>query len=137
MLMIDPGHVKKILEINGVSTESSDDSIRSVLLSARYNKDEIDTALLVLRQDNDTNEVRVEGLHKVFRTNQALAPKEISQLLGIEVNASGFVEPGVATRTPSKWQFFFVWFLSVAFAACGMLFFMHMSQIGPFHPSVA
>lgn len=135
--MIDPGHIKKILEINGVSSESPEDNIRSVLLSARYNKDEIDTALLVLRQNKDTHKVRVEGLHKVFRTNQALAPQEISKLLGIEVNASSFVEPSLVSSAPSKWQFFIVWLLSVAFAACGMLFFMHMSQIGPFHPSVA
>ena len=105
--MINPGHIKKILEINGVASDAPDESIRSVLLSARYKKDEIDTAILVLREDEGAG-VKVEGLHKVFRTNDTLSPKEISQLLGIEVDASSFVKAPEVNGSPSRVQFFAV-----------------------------
>ena len=135
--MIDPGHIKKILEINGINSEAPDDRIRSVLLSARYNKDEIDTALLVLRENNETKKVRVEGLHKVFRTSHALAPKEISKLLGIEVDVSRFEAGNKTRRTVSRWEYFIVWLLSIIIAIIGTVLFMHMHKIGIFHPSVA
>ena len=135
--MINPTQIKKILEVNGVSSDASDQNIRSVLLSARYNKDEVDTALLVLREDAQTKQVQVEGLHKVFRTNDTLSPKEISQLLGIEVDVSSFAETSTTNGAASRMQFFAVWFLSIAFAAIGMVLFMQMNQIGPFYPGVA
>lgn len=135
--MINTAHIKKILEINGVASTAPEANIRSVLLSARYQKDEIDTAILVLREDEQSKEIKVEGLHKVFRTNDTLSPKEISQLLGIEVDASSFVQAPQPNGNPSRVQFFAVWFLSIVFAATGMLVFMHMNHIGPFHPSMA
>ena len=92
---------------------------------------------MVLREDAETRQIQVEGLHKVFRTNETLSPKEISHLLGIDVNASSFVEPSTINGSASRMQFFTVWFLSIAFASIGMLLFMQMKQIGLFYPGVA
>ena len=135
--MIDPSHIKKILEINGINSQAPEDTIRSVLLSARYNKDEIDTALLVLRENLETKKVRVEGLHKVFRTSHALAPKEISKLLGIEVDVSRFEGKAAQKKAVSRWEYFIVWLLSIVLAIVGTDMFMHMNKVGLFHPSVA
>lgn len=135
--MIDRNHIEKILEINGMTRAEPDDKIRSVLLSARYDKDEIDTALMVLREDSETNKIRVEGLHKVFRTDQALRPNEISALLGVEVDASRF--DGASSELKprvSMGMFFGVWLFSVLLAVSSILLYMHMNSIGLFHPSV-
>ena len=36
---------------------------------------------MVLRENTKTNQTRVDGLHKVFRSSEALNSEEISQLL--------------------------------------------------------
>lgn len=134
--MINRNHIEQILRINGMSPSEPDDVIRSVLLSARYNNDEVDTALLVLREDAETKRIRVEGLHKVFRTNDSLEPREISELLGIDVNVNHFQPEGVGVNRVGMTTFFSVWMFSVLLASVGVLLFMHMNSVGIFHPSV-
>jgi hypothetical protein len=134
--MIDRNHIEKILKINGMSPAEPDEMIRSVLLSARYNKNEIDTALIVLREDSDTKQIRVEGLHKVFRTNESLQPKEISELLGIDVDLNHYRPEPAAKQRATLISVMLVWILSVGFAVIGIFLFMHMNSVGIFHPSV-
>jgi len=134
--MIERNHIENILKINGMSPSEPDDVIRSVLLSARYNDDEIDTALMVLREDTKTKQVRVEGLHKVFRTDNALKPQEISDLLGIDVNLEHYLPPIVQSRTFVTSTLISVWILSLLLAVVGVLLYMHFNNVGIFHPSM-
>lgn len=134
--MISREQVEMILKINGMTSSSPDEHIRSVLLSARYNHDEVDTALMILREDLKTKQTRVDGIHKIFRSDDTLKPKEISKLLGIEVDASQFVEIEQKQRDYAMLQYIVVWFFSVAFAVTGILLYMYMNQVGMFHPSV-
>ena len=134
--MIKRDQIESILKINGVEPTSPDEQIRSVLLSARYSKDEVDTAIMVLRENTVTNKTRVDGLHKVFRTDEALAPEEISQLLGIEIDLSDRVAHTAGkTRDFSKLQYALVWILSFILAIVGLLFYMYVHNLGLFHPS--
>ena len=135
--MIKRSQIEKILKVNGIETTSPDEQIRSVLLSARFNKDEVDTAIMVLREDNKTKRTRVDGLHKVFRSDDALKPNEISDLLGIEVDASTFYRPQTEVKNMAAVQYITVWLFSVFFAVAGILMYMYMNHIGPFHPSVS
>jgi hypothetical protein len=134
--MIKRTQIEKILQVNGVNPSSPDEQIRSVLLSARFNKDEVDTAVMVLREDTATKKTRVDGLHKIFRTDEALRPDEISQLLGIEVDAASFYRPTTAADTVAGLQYLTVWLFSVFFATSGILMYMYVNDVGPFHPSV-
>lgn len=136
--MIQRDQIEAILKINGVAPGSPDEQIRSVLLSARYSKDEVDTAIMVLRENTKTNKTRVDGLHKIFRTDQALKPEEISQLLGIEVDASQQLPDAreYRSRDFSTWQYVLVWVLSLVVAVASILFYMYLYKIGLFHPSV-
>lgn len=135
-MMISREQVESLLKINGMSAASPDEHIRSVLLSARYNRDEVDTALMVLREDMKTKQTRVDGLHKIFRSDESLRPKEISKLLGIEVDASQFVEVSQTQRDYATIQYIVVWFFSVVLAVSGILFYMYVNQVGMFHPTV-
>lgn len=135
--MIKRDQVEAILKVNGVAPGSPDEQIRSVLLSARYSKDEVDTAIMVLRENTKTNKTRVDGLHKVFRTDEALRPDEIYQLLGIEVDIDQSIQPQNQNRDLSSLHYVVVWVLSVALAVCGILFYMYLYKIGLFHPSVS
>ncbi|MCA9355822.1 hypothetical protein KC865_04750 [Candidatus Kaiserbacteria bacterium] len=134
--MINREHIETILKVNGVAPGSSNEIIRSVLLSARYSKDEADTAIMVLREDVKTRKTRVEGLHKVFRSNEALNSEEISKLLGIDAD----IDETIAIRSQSRelpliYQFI-IWLLSVVVATSGILFYMYLNQMGIFHPVV-
>jgi len=134
--MINRTQIESLLKINGVPKSSPDEHIRSVLLSARYTKDEVDTAIMVLREDTRTNKTRVDGLHKIFRTDQALKPEEISQLLGIQVDLSNLPDQQEKSRTISGFYFVFIWLLSITVAVLGVFMYMYMYKIGVFHPSV-
>lgn len=135
--MVDKKHIESILKINGLGTASPDEEIRSVLLSARFNKDEVDTALMILRENTKTNATRVDGLHKVFRTDEALQASEISQLLGIEVQVHEKIEAGINARRYSLLQVILLWFISIIIATTAVLFYMYSNQTGVFHPSTA
>ena len=132
--MIRREQVESILKINGVPESAADEEIRSVLLSARYNKDEVDTAIMVLRENVTTNKTRVDGLHKVFRTNETLSPEEISQLLGIDVTLEERVVPQSRVRKMSVFQIIIVWMLATSIAFAGIIFYMYLHQVGFFHP---
>lgn len=133
--MIKQTQIEKILKINGVSPSSPEDHIRSVLLSARFDKEEVDAAVMVLRENRNTKQVKVEGLHKVFRSDESLQPQEISALLGIDVDASSFYRPQEEPSTVVGVQYVTIWIVSVIFAVITVLTTMYVNQVGPFHPS--
>jgi hypothetical protein len=86
--MIEKQHIEAFLKANGVKPTASDEEIRSVLISARWEHQEIDTALIVLKENIVSHETHVDTLHKVFNSDNRLDAAEISALLGIEVTLS-------------------------------------------------
>jgi hypothetical protein len=136
--MFDKKHIETILKLNGIGTGSPDEQIRSVLLSARFNNDEVETALMVLKQNMKTNETHVDGLHKVFRSDQTLKASEISQLLGVDVNIDETIQLGEGSMMKRRFtivQVLILWFVSMILAITGVLFYMFTHDIGVFHPS--
>jgi hypothetical protein len=86
--MIEKRNIEAFLRVNGIPATANDEEIRSVLISARWNENEVDTALMVLKENKDTKETHVDTLHKVFNTDDRLSAAEISTLLGIDVQLS-------------------------------------------------
>ncbi len=133
--MADRRHIESILKVNGIAPTAPDEEIKSVLLSARFNDDEVDTALMVLRENIITNETRVDGLHKVFRTDTALHPAEVSRLLGIDID----ITDNMSRRSnPKRFSLLELTLLSVAsslLAIVCLLMYMYSEGIGWFHPS--
>lgn len=136
--MIDKKHIESVLKVNGVGASSPDDQIRSVLISARYGEDEVETALMVLRENTKTNETHVDGLHKVFRTDQNLKSSEIYDLLGIDTDIKDFtdIKQVVTSRRFNILQVVVLWSVSLILALTVVLFYMYSSHSGLFHPSV-
>ena len=83
--MFDRNQIEKLLKLNGIETNAEDDEIKSVLLSARWHEDDVEAALLVLRENSESKETHVDSLHKVFRSDEHLRPETISALLGVEM----------------------------------------------------
>lgn len=135
--MIQKQDIETILKINGVAPSAPDEEIRSVLLSARYNNDEVDTAMMVLRENNKTHQTRVDGLHKIFHTDEALKPSEISSLLGIEVQLDDFAIQSARRRDMSFIQTTVVTIVATLLAVAGVAFAMYHYEVGFFHPTVS
>lgn len=136
--MIELTHLEALLKANGITKTAPDEQIRSVLMSARFEEHEIKTALMVLRENMITKETKVDGLHKVFRSDQLLKPAEISKLLGIDINVSEPVH--IRSRKQkhfSMLEFMILWIISIVIALITILFYMYSNNMGLFHPTSA
>ena len=87
--MIERRSIETFLRVNGIPPTAKDEEIRSVLISARWSENEIDTALMVLKENTISKETHIDQLHKVFNSDSRLNSSEISSLLGIDVQISG------------------------------------------------
>jgi hypothetical protein len=134
--MINRNQIETILKINGASPSSPDSEIRSVLLSARYNKNEVDSAIMVLRENTITKKTEIQGLHKVFRTDQMLNSGEISSLLGIEIDESTAISTVEKVGSFTVVQAILICTLSIVIAVSGVYIYMYSTQIGLFHPGI-
>ncbi len=80
---------------------------------------------------------RMSGLNKMFRTDKSLHPKEVSALLGIDVEVSEVRIETHRKRNPSVLQNVIVIILAVLLGTGGLLYAMYEAQAGIFHPTVA
>jgi hypothetical protein len=78
--------IEKLLRLNGVSLDDSEDEIKSVLISAQWHKDDVEAAVMVLSENPNDHKTHIDSLHKVFRSDERLRPETISSLLGIDMN---------------------------------------------------
>ena len=133
--MTDKKQIESILRVNGLGTSAPDEEIRSVLISARFDDDEVNAALVVLRENTKTNETRVDGLHKVFRTDEGLKPKEVSRLLGIDISVRNPISRENSNRHLSYLELFLLSLVSLLLATVFILVYMYSFEIGIFHPA--
>ena len=136
--MIDRTHIEHILKLNGISPTADDEEIRSVLISAKWDEDEVETALTVLRENPTTKESRVDTLRNVFQTDARLSPEAIESLLGIDVEMTSEDIEVRRTRQQqiSFWQVMVIIFYGTLLAFASILVVMYVQQFGPFHPGV-
>jgi hypothetical protein len=135
--MFERAHIEKLLKLNGVEATAPDEEIKSVLLSARWHKNDVETALLVLRENTTSHESHVDSLHKVFRSDDNLRPETISALLGIDAE----VEKGTLQRRAmqprvSAGQIIQIGLVSLALSLIFILASMWFLQMGFFHPTL-
>lgn len=84
--MYDRKHIERVLKINGLTVDSSDDEIRAIFGGAKYREDEIDQVIRVLRENvAPASEEDVLLASKIMRTDRSLSASEVSKLLGIDV----------------------------------------------------
>lgn len=134
--MIDRSKIEALLKIQGIPPTAPEEQIRSVLMSAQYDDDEIRTAITVLRENKLDNRAHVDGLHKIYRTDSGLKPSEITALLGINVEVSDLEIRNHRHRGVSNAEYFIILGLVLFLAIGGLMFAMYLNQTGPFHPSV-
>lgn len=136
--MIDRTHIEQILKLNGLAPTAADEEIRSVLISARWNKEDVDTAITVLRENVNTHKSRVDTLHDVFLTDKELSPEAIHSLLGIDVqfNTSELETLRVSRNNLYHWQIFSILVIAILVSVTIILGMMYLTGFGLSHPTV-
>jgi len=135
--MISRTHIENFLKANGVPPTAKDEEIRSVLLSASFNSNEVDTALLILKENIVSKKTHIDTLHKVFNSDDRLTPLEINTLLGINVNLSKDDVNDIVGKRRKFEQIntIVAIVLSTIIVFVGLSYLMYKRQAGPFYPS--
>jgi hypothetical protein len=122
--------------MNGLTETAPDEEIRSVLISARWNQEDVETAITVLRENTKTHQSRVDKLHDVFLADHALSPEAIHSLLGIdvEINSSEVNSLRVRRHNTYRWQLLSIFVFSILIAFASIIAMMYWQGVGPFHP---
>lgn len=128
--------LKSLLKINGLSEASPDEEIKAVLLHAHYNESEIEAAIAIVRDLHDGRGPRVDGLNRVFYTDDALRPSEIFGLLGVDVDLEKPISLRHKNNNLSLIEILFIIFFSILIAVVSIFTYMYFSQVGIFHPLV-
>lgn len=136
--MLDRNHIERVLKINGVAPSANDNEIRSVLMAARFHDGEVDAALLILRSTDDASRgPAIDSMQKLLRTDRSLNAKEISNLLGIDMQLID--KSPSATRnskqTISLSQHVVIWLLAIVISIIGIGLSMYLLHFGFFHPA--
>lgn len=133
--MIDKNQVENFLKANGIPPTAKDEEIRSMLLSARWNNNEVDTALMVLKENRKSKATHIDTLHKVFQSDERLSPSEISALLGIDVTITGEDVNDIQEKLvrAQKLQIRLGLMLSVVIALASVTFIMYQEKAGIFY----
>jgi hypothetical protein len=133
--MIDKNQIENILRANGIAPSAKDDEIRSLLLSAKWTENDVDTALMVLKENKSTKVTHIDTLHKVFHSDQRLSPQEITDLLGIKTTLTDrdLKQPNAQTGNQVL-NVMIVVVLSLLIAVTSIGYVMYKEKAGFFHP---
>ncbi len=134
--MISREQVETLLRIHGVPPTAPDEQIRSILMSAEYHDEEVEGALLVLREAKNSPDAKLNGLYKIYRTDKSLEPNEISSLLGIDVNIDALPIKKMRQTTFTLRENVLIIILALLLAFIAVFYTMYEQQIGPFHISL-
>lgn len=131
-------HVEHILKLNGLTPTAPDEEIRSVLVSAKWQDEEVETALTVLREKIDSSFSRVDTLHNVFLSDKKLSPEAISSLLGINMKLSmdQVYEDRKRKKSVSFLQLMTIIVYATLLAFGSIIVVMYVQNFGIFHPSI-
>jgi hypothetical protein len=134
--MLERSQLEQFLKINGVPVSARDEEIKSVLLQARWGEKDVETALLILRENIHSHETHVDSLQKVFQTDTALKPETITALLGIDMFVSKEqldARGQKHTRSVTILEVLQIVFISVVLATLFIVGSMWYMQMGIFH----
>ena len=133
--MFEREHIEKFLKLNGVEPSAPDDEIKSVLISARWHENDVETALLVLRENPQSHETHVDTLRRVFRSDEHLKPETISALLGVDVNipSDNIDHRRFSRGTMSARQMMQIGLVSLSVSVIFVIASMWYLQMGIFH----
>ena len=133
--MIEKRDIEDFMKANGLPPTAKDEEIRSVLLSAQWNKNEVDTAMTVMRENTQNKVNHTDILHKVFNSDNRLDASEISSLLGIDVKMTSDDVNNINQKhkNADKLLSISIFVLSFVIALSSISFLMYKEKAGIFY----
>jgi hypothetical protein len=132
--MVDKKHIEDFLKINGLSSSAEDEEIRSLLVSARWHEEDVEAALVVLRENSQTHAQRIDSVHKVFNSDTKIQPETLSSLLGIDVQVESVItEHKNALERRYRYQIISISIISFLGSIIFLTFLMWYMKVGIFH----
>lgn len=136
--MFTKRQVEKILRLNGIEPADPEEHIRSVLMKASWNENDVTAALYILRENKQTHETHIDTLHKVFHTDDRLQPETIKALLGVDMKIDNLDSEFLARRAQAHGfynttQVAQIIFASMFISAILILIITWSFRIGIFH----
>jgi hypothetical protein len=133
--MIERQSVETLLKANGIPPTADDEQIRSILISARWNDNDVDAALMVLKENTQSKETHVDTLHRVFHSDDRLTPADISSLLGVKVSLRNddLEDIEAKQRKLERTQTMVALILALSIVLLGLAYLMYVEQAGLFH----
>ncbi len=127
--------MNQFLKQNGIPSTAPDEEIRSILISARWDNNDVDTALMVLKENRDSKATHVDTLHRVFHSDERLTPADISSLLGVKVSLSneGVEKVEIERRKVERAQSLAALTLALSIVLLGLTYLMYIESAGVFH----
>ncbi len=138
--MVEREHIENFLRLNGIPKNSDDEVIRSALVGAKWHENDVDVALMVLRENVVEHTTNVTTLHRRLRSDRQLSPETISALLGVDVKFNknnlslqsiNFAEKE-STWLHSLLLILFVACITTVLTTCLLYYF----SVGPFYNTV-
>lgn len=134
--MIEQSQVITLLEIHGMTPNSSDEEIKKILLSAEYSIEEVEMAVLALRTNPETaksKDTQKQGLYKIFYSDQGLTPHEVASLLGIHVAVPQIsINKRKTKQNNSFLSNILIFGLAIILATGALVYGMYSNDLGPF-----
>lgn len=137
--MITRDQIENILVAHGVKPTDDDEVIKSALIKANWRDDDVQTALVVLRENLHTHETHVDAVQNLFRGKAKLDAADINNLLGIEVDLSPgdiSIKKGRRRMAISYGQIIEIALVSFAVSLIFLLGGMWYLEVGLFHKTM-
>lgn len=133
--MFDRKQLEAFLRINGLTPLARNEEIRSMLLSARWEEEDVDTALMILKENKMSREVTIDTVHKIFRSDERLTPDEVQALLGIEMDVSEATTDTYSSEVTAmeKKSTRIAMVLSIVIAITSVTYVMYREKVGFFY----
>ncbi len=134
--MFEKRQIEDLLRINGVPPTSPDEEIKSFLLSAQWHENDVEAALLVLKENVKNHKTHIDTLQKVFSSDEKMKPNTIADLLGVDIDitntnfAKHWKRP---RRSVTPVQAIQISLLSILFSVLFTLGAMWYLDMGVFH----
>ena len=96
--MINKQQTEQILRLNGIEPDAPPEEIRTVLIRARWHKDDVDAAIAALNRAPD--EITVEHNHsqQLTHSDASLAPETLNAVLGVDIELTEVRQQRVADQ---------------------------------------
>jgi hypothetical protein len=134
--MIDRTHIESILKLNGLGPDAPDEEIKSLLVSASWHEKDVETALVVLREDSHSNQ-HIKSVHQVLNTDDKLNSLDLQSMLGIDIEVKSAPSMIIKSQNQAlKAQIFSIVVVAVMISILALMGIMWFLKIGLFYANL-